>query len=236
MADVFEFTALEPPQYLAADNGTVEDRLTALAAEAERRGFDEGLARGLAEARAQAAGALEAVAAAERAMAELRDSYLARAEAAAVELAFQIAEKVIGATVAADPEAVLGVVSGALLRTTDRDHLVVEVNPAGFRARPRRGQRAGGASGRDQPHRGHLRAPRRAGRMRRSHRGGRDRRAHRRADGAGAPAPRRGAAVGRRGRRRARRCLTPSRIGPLPPTLGRSPRPTCSVTAAVSST
>ena len=132
MADIFEFTALEPPQYLVADNGSVEDRLTVLAAEADRRGFDEGLARGLAEARAQAAGALEAVTTAERAMAELRGSYLARAEAAAVELAFQIAEKVIGATVAADPEAVLGVVSGALLRTTDRDHLVVEVNPQDF--------------------------------------------------------------------------------------------------------
>jgi flagellar assembly protein FliH len=62
----------------------------------------------------------------------MRDDYLARAEAAAVELAFQIAEKVIGATVAANPEAVLGVVAGALLRTTDRDHLVLEVNPADF--------------------------------------------------------------------------------------------------------
>jgi len=114
LADVFEFAALEPPQYLVADNGSTEDRMAALAAVAEQRGFDEGLARGLAEARAQTAGALEAVAAAERAVAELRDTYLGQAEAAAVELAFQIAEKVIGATVAADPEAVLGVVSGAL--------------------------------------------------------------------------------------------------------------------------
>ena len=30
------------------------------------------------------------------------------------------------------PKAVLGIVSGALLRTTDRDHLVLEVNPADF--------------------------------------------------------------------------------------------------------
>jgi flagellar assembly protein FliH len=132
LADVFEFTALEPPQYLIADAASAEDRLAALAAEADRRGFEEGLARGLAEARAQAESALQAVAAAERSLAEMRAVYLAGAEAAAVELAFQIAEKVIGATVAADPEAVLGVVSGALLRTTDRDHLVVEVNPEDF--------------------------------------------------------------------------------------------------------
>ncbi len=132
MADVFEFAALEPPQYLAGDAGTAEERVAARGAEAERRGFDEGLARGLAEARAQAAGALQAVETAERSIAEIRDAYLKNAEASAVELAFQIAEKVIGATVAADPEAVLGVVSGALLRTTDRDHLVVEVNPGDF--------------------------------------------------------------------------------------------------------
>lgn len=132
MADVFEFTALEPPQFPAGDPGSAEERLAALGAEAERRGYDEGLARGLAEARVQAANALEAAAAAERSLTEMRDQYLARADAAAVELAFQIAEKVIGGTVAADPEAVLGVVSGALLRTTDRDHLVVEVNPGDF--------------------------------------------------------------------------------------------------------
>jgi flagellar assembly protein FliH len=131
LADVFEFTALEPPPFPAGEPGSAQERL-ALGAEAERRGFDEGLARGLAEARAQAANALEAVATAERTLAEMRDQYLARAEAAAVDLAFQIAEKVIGGTVAADSEAVLGVVSGALLRTTDRDHLVVEVNPEDF--------------------------------------------------------------------------------------------------------
>jgi flagellar assembly protein FliH len=132
LADVFEFAALEPPPYLAGDTGSPEERLAARGVEAERRGFDEGLARGLAEARARAERALEAVDAAERSVAELRDRYLAGAEAAAVELAFQIAEKVIGATVAADPKAVLGVVSGALLRTTDRDHLVLEVNPGDF--------------------------------------------------------------------------------------------------------
>jgi flagellar assembly protein FliH len=132
LADVFEFTALEPPPYLIADAASAEDRLAAIAAEADRRGYDEGLARGLAEARVQAENALAALAAAERSLADMRDAYLTRAEAAAVELAFQIAEKVVGATIAADPEAVLGVVSGALLRTTDRDHLVVEVNPGDF--------------------------------------------------------------------------------------------------------
>jgi flagellar assembly protein FliH len=72
------------------------------------------------------------VAAAEQAVTSLRDAYLAEAEAAAVDLAFRIAEKVIGAAVASDPTVILDVVSGALLRTTDRDHLVLEVNPRDF--------------------------------------------------------------------------------------------------------
>ncbi len=132
MAEVFEFTALERPAVLVEDSASAEERAAALQAEAERRGHEAGLERGLAEARARTEAALEAFAAAERSMAEMYDRYVAEAEAAAVDLAFQIAEKVIAATVASDPEAVLGVVSGALLRTTDRDHLVLEVNPGDF--------------------------------------------------------------------------------------------------------
>lgn len=132
MAEVFEFTALERPAFLVEDSASAEERAAALQAEAQRLGHQEGIERGLAEARVRVERALEAVAAAERAMAEMHDRYVADAEAAAVDLAFQIAEKVIGTTIATDREAVLGVVSGALLRTTDRDHLVLEVNPGDF--------------------------------------------------------------------------------------------------------
>lgn len=132
MAEVFEFAALERPAFLVEDSASAEERAAALQAEAERLGRQEGLERGMAEARVRLEQALEAVAAAERAMAEMHDRYVTEAEAAAVDLAFQIAEKVIGTTIATDREAVLGVVSGALLRTTDRDHLVLEVNPGDF--------------------------------------------------------------------------------------------------------
>ena len=132
MAEVFEFTALERPAFLVEDSASAEERAAALQAEAQHLGHQEGLERGMSEARLRVAQSLEAVAAAERAMADMYDRYVAEAEAAAVDLAFQIAEKVIAATVASDPEAVLGVVSGALLRTTDRDHLVLEVNPGDF--------------------------------------------------------------------------------------------------------
>jgi flagellar assembly protein FliH len=132
LAEVFEFTALERPPFLVEDSASAEERAAAMRAEAEHRGYEAGLERGLAEARARTEQAVEAFAAAERSLAELHDRYVAETEAAAVDLAFQIAEKVIGATIASDREAVLGVVSGALLRTTDRDHLVLEVNPGDF--------------------------------------------------------------------------------------------------------
>jgi flagellar assembly protein FliH len=132
LAEVFEFTALERPAFLVEDSTSAEERAAAMQAEAEHRGHEAGLERGLAEARGRVEQALEAVAAAERSMAEMHDRYVADAEAAAVDLAFQIAEKIVGATIACDREAVLGVVSGALLRTTDRDHLVLEVNPGDF--------------------------------------------------------------------------------------------------------
>jgi flagellar assembly protein FliH len=132
LAEVFEFTTLERPPFLVEDSASAEERAAAMQAEAEHRGYEAGLERGLAEARTRTEKALEALAAAERSMAELHDRHVAETEAAAVDLAYQIAEKVIGATIASDREAVLGVVSGALLRTTDRDHLVLEVNPGDF--------------------------------------------------------------------------------------------------------
>jgi len=132
LAEVFEFAALERPAFLVEDSASAAERAAALQAEAQHLGHQEGLERGMAEARLRVARSLEAVAAAERAMADMYDRYVAEAEAAAVDLAFQIAEKVIGTTIATDREAVLGVVSGALLRTTDRDHLVLEVNPGDF--------------------------------------------------------------------------------------------------------
>jgi flagellar assembly protein FliH len=107
LAEVFEFTALERPPFLVEDSASAEERAAAMQAEAEHRGYEAGLERGLAEARARTEQAVEAFAAAERSLAELHDRYVAETEAAAV-------------------------VSGALLRTTDRDHLVLEVNPGDF--------------------------------------------------------------------------------------------------------
>ena len=129
MPETFEFGALEAPPHLVIEPGTAEERLRAIAAETRRRAREEGLAEGLAEARALVAPALEAVAEAERQIRAREEDFLRAAERSAVELALAIAEKIVGGTVSARPETVLDVVGGALLRTAARHRLVIEVNP-----------------------------------------------------------------------------------------------------------
>ena len=129
MPETFEFGALEAPPHLVIEPGTAEERLRAIAAETRRRAHEEGLAEGLAEARALIAPAFEAVAEAERLIRAREEDFLRAAERSAVELALAIAEKIVGAAVSARPETVLEVVGGALLRTATRHRLVIEVNP-----------------------------------------------------------------------------------------------------------
>ena len=129
MPETFEFGALEAPPHLVIEPGTAEERLRAIAAETRRRAREEGLAEGLAEARALVAPALEAVAEAERQIRAREEDFLRAAERSAVELGLAIAEKIVGAAVSARPETVLDVVGGALLRTATRHRLVIEVNP-----------------------------------------------------------------------------------------------------------
>jgi flagellar assembly protein FliH len=129
LPETFEFGALEAPPHLVIEAGTAEERLRAMAAETRLRAREEGLAEGLAEARALVAPALEAVAEAERQIRAREGEFLRAAERSAVELALAIAEKVVGAAVSTRPETVLDVVGGALLRTESRHRLVIEVNP-----------------------------------------------------------------------------------------------------------
>jgi flagellar assembly protein FliH len=129
LPETFEFGALEAPPHLVIEPGTAEERLRAIAAETRQRAREEGLAEGLAEARAMVAPALEAVAEAERLIRAREEDFLRAAERSAVELALAIAEKIVGAAVSARPETVLDVVGGALLRTATRHRLVIEVNP-----------------------------------------------------------------------------------------------------------
>ncbi len=132
MADFFEFATLEPPVRLVAERRSADEQIEAALEQARLEGHAAGYAAGLAEARAGAASAIEAVLAAADQVRASEVAFLERAERSAVALALQAAAKVVGAELAARPELVLEVVSGALRRATERDRLVVEVSPDDF--------------------------------------------------------------------------------------------------------
>jgi flagellar biosynthesis/type III secretory pathway protein FliH len=93
-------------------------------------GLTEGYAAGLQAARANAAPALSALANVLAGFEQAHEEFLVLAEHRAVELAIALAEKVIGEALEVKPELVLSTVAGALRAASERDHLIVEANPA----------------------------------------------------------------------------------------------------------
>jgi len=101
-----------------------------MAAQAEAEGRERGYAAGLEEGHAAMAAMSQALEEAVGGVLQTRAEYVELAEARAVELALQLAEKIVGAALDVRPELVLELVRGALRRAVERDHLVIEVNPA----------------------------------------------------------------------------------------------------------
>ena len=91
--------------------------------------FEEGFAAGVAQAQSQLDGPSCALAAAADQLQALRTDAAASVEADAVDLALRIAEQVVGAAIAADPELVVEAVRGALRRLVERDRVLILVNP-----------------------------------------------------------------------------------------------------------
>jgi flagellar biosynthesis/type III secretory pathway protein FliH len=137
VATAYEFPTLEATTVIAA-GGSIAEQAAAIVAAAEaqaevviaaaaEQGRAEGHAQGVAEAHELLAPAREALEAGLAALAQER--VVAEAEAAAVELALALAQKVLGTALEVRPELVLEVATGALRRTDERDHLVLQVNP-----------------------------------------------------------------------------------------------------------
>jgi flagellar assembly protein FliH len=97
--------------------------------EARAAGRTEGLAAGRAEALAQAAPSLSAAAEALTAVRALEADLAERVEAQAVELALQVAERVVAGTIAVAPERLLDVVRGALRTIIERERVTLLVHP-----------------------------------------------------------------------------------------------------------
>ena len=105
----------------------------AIREQARAEGFAQGRAEGEAMARAEAEAlvrpAVEALAAGADALAAERAAVAERVEHQAVELAFELAGKVVAGAIEAQPERVLDVVRGALRCLVERERLQVLVNP-----------------------------------------------------------------------------------------------------------
>jgi flagellar assembly protein FliH len=138
-AQEFVLDQLEP----TAAVPDVEDLLAVVAAaraeadqireQARAEGLAQGRAEGEAAARAEAHAllqpALQAFAAASDALATERAEVAERVELQAVELALELAGKVVAGTIEAQPERVLDVVRGALRCLVERERVQVLVHP-----------------------------------------------------------------------------------------------------------
>jgi flagellar assembly protein FliH len=138
-AQEFVLDQLEP----TAEVPDVEDLLAVVAAaraeadqiraQAREEGLAQGRAEGEAAARAEAHAllqpALQAFAAASDALATERAEVAERVELQAVELALELAGKVVAGTIEAQPERVLDVVRGALRCLVERERVQVLVHP-----------------------------------------------------------------------------------------------------------
>jgi flagellar assembly protein FliH len=98
-------------------------------AEGFAAGQAEGFAAAQAMAQAQLAPAVQALGTAAEALAAERGALAEQVESRAVELALELAEKVVAGAIAAQPERVLDVVRGALRAVVERERLVIQVNP-----------------------------------------------------------------------------------------------------------
>jgi flagellar assembly protein FliH len=124
-ATSFDFGQLAPPMPAAPGGVDIGRALEA----ARSEGYAAGHADGVAEAQAGVAQAQAALNGAAQALEDERGATADATERAAVELALQLARKIVGASVAADPDLVVEAVRGALRLLMDRERFTVLVNP-----------------------------------------------------------------------------------------------------------
>lgn len=101
----------------------------AIRAAAREEGLAEGREAGMAEGRAAVGAAVSALSAAVAEVEVLRAGVAESVERDAVDLALQLAEKVVAGAIAVEPERVADVVRGALRRLAERRRVTVLVHP-----------------------------------------------------------------------------------------------------------
>jgi flagellar biosynthesis/type III secretory pathway protein FliH len=136
----FVLEQLEARGELVGAGASPADRAAEIVAQAEARaaeveqaakeaGLEIGRREGLAIAAAEAEQLRGLLQATIDALAAAQEEFVGAAELHAVELAVQIAEKVVGTALEVEPERVCDIVSGTLRRIAERDRIVLELNP-----------------------------------------------------------------------------------------------------------
>jgi flagellar biosynthesis/type III secretory pathway protein FliH len=108
---------------------TAQARAAEIEQEAREAGLEIGRREGLEIAAAEAERLRTLLQTTVDAIEAAQADFVAKAELHAIELAVQIAEKIVGAALEVDPERVCDVVSGTLRRIAERDRIVLELNP-----------------------------------------------------------------------------------------------------------
>jgi flagellar assembly protein FliH len=124
-APSLEQAALKARRLVAA----AEAEADRIRAEARAAGHSEGFAAGRGEALAEMSPSVAAAASALEALRALEADYTDRVEYAAIELSLQVAERVVGGTIAVSPERLLDVVRGALRTIIERERVTLLVHP-----------------------------------------------------------------------------------------------------------
>jgi flagellar assembly protein FliH len=131
--DEFSFEPLEPApvslRELESPLAAAQAEADAIRAAARAEGHADGLEVGLVEGRAEVAAALEALRSACAQVGAVRDATAEAVERDAVELAVQLAEKIVAGTLEVASERVVDVVRGALRRLGERRRVTVLVHP-----------------------------------------------------------------------------------------------------------
>ncbi|MBV8563697.1 MAG: hypothetical protein JOZ56_11445 [Actinobacteria bacterium] len=137
MTTQFEYEQLEATVHLG---GTAADRSAIILAEAraqaaqmrleaQRQGFEAGLSEGRTVADQEIVPARSALEHAAREVVDQLDARVELLERQAVELAVQLAERVVAASLDVRPELILDTIRGVLRGVLERDRIVLEVNP-----------------------------------------------------------------------------------------------------------
>jgi flagellar assembly protein FliH len=134
------FEQLEPRGEIVGLSSTPADRAAVILAEAEARaaaieeearaaGYEAGRAAGFEDVRRELEQPRAALLASVDAVHAAAGTAADASERRAVELALDLAERIVSAALEVRPELVCEVVSGALRRVVERDRLVLDLNP-----------------------------------------------------------------------------------------------------------